>query len=493
MRPSRMRTLWLAIAAVVALTVAPSSFAAAQADPGHDGPEVTVTYRSDDSVVANPSRGFYHVADTHYTNADGAGWTAMNEATLRSWRSEGITQVLREVYLEHFGGAGGPWNLTPDVLSKVDADFATARRAGVGVILRFAYALPPDGVWPPPTPYGDAPVARTLNHIRQLGPVLRRNADVIETVQQGFIGLWGEGYYSDYFSNPTDPSVVTDANWVDRARVLHALLRELPKSVTVQERTMYMKQRIFDVPTGTAGALTPTQGFSGSDLSRVGFHNDCFLASPDDYGTFLSDPLSLDEDYLAADSQYVPVGGETCNVNPPKSEWPSAHLLMERFHYSYLNTEYNQDVLNTWGSGYQEASKRLGYRFTLVQGTFSQQVSPGGQLHVDLTVQNSGFATPYQNRPVQLVLVGDHDTYRVSLPTDPRRWTPGQDTHVRTDLALPNWVLPGTYRLALALPSASPSLEHRVDYAIRTANIGTWNAAEGWNNLGVTILVRDPS
>jgi len=146
----------------VALTVAPSSFAAAQADPGHDGPEVTVTYRSDDSVVANPSRGFYHVADTHYTNADGAGWTAMNEATLRSWRSEGITQVLREVYLEHFGGAGGPWNLTPDVLSKVDADFATARRAGVGVILRFAYALPPDGVWPPPTPYGDAPVARTL-------------------------------------------------------------------------------------------------------------------------------------------------------------------------------------------------------------------------------------------------------------------------------------------------------------------------------------------
>ena len=57
---------------------------------------------------------------------------------------------------------------------------------------------------------------------------------------------------------------------------------------------------------------------------RIGFHNDCFLASDDDFGTFLSNPLSLDEDYLAADSQYVPVGGETCAVNPPKSEWPSA-------------------------------------------------------------------------------------------------------------------------------------------------------------------------
>jgi hypothetical protein len=488
-----MRTLVVTSVAVAALTAAPTSIALAHAGPGHDSPRLTVSYRADDSLLANPSRGFYHVADTHYTDAEGAGWTPMNGATLRSWRSEGVTQVLREVYLEHFGGADGAWNLTPDLLSKIDADFATARSAGVGVILRFAYALPPDGVWPPPTPYGDAPVARTLNHIRQLGPVLRSNADVIETVQQGFIGLWGEGYYSDYFSDPADPSTVTTENWADRGRVLQVLLGELPKSVTVQERTMYMKQRILDVPTGTDGALTPAQAFSGSDLSRVGFHNDCFLASPDDYGTFLSDPLRLDEDYLAGDSRYVPVGGETCNVNPPKSEWPSAALLMEQFHYSYLNTEYNQDVLSSWGSGYQEAAKRLGYRFTLVRGAFSQQVGADRRLHVDLTVHNSGFASPYQKRPVELVLVGDRHTYRLSLSADPRRWEPGQDTHVRTSLVLPERVLPGTYRLALALPSASESLAHRADYAIRTANVGTWDAANGWNSLGVTVRVGDRS
>jgi hypothetical protein len=494
MRPHQMRTLLVTAVAVAALTAAPTTTAIAQAGPGQHSTNVKVTYRADDSVLANPSRGFYHVADTHYTDAEGAGWTPMDRATLRSWRSEGITQVLREVYLEHFGGADGAWNLTPDLLRKIDADFAAARSAGVGVIVRFAYTLPPDGVWPPPTPYGDAPVARTLHHIGQLGPVLRRNADVIETVQQGFIGLWGEGYYSDYFSDPADPSVVTDQNWVDRGRVLHALLRELPKSVTVQERTMYMKQRIFGVPTGAGGALTPAQAFSGSDLSRVGFHNDCFLASPDDYGTFLSDPLSLDEDYLAADSRYVPVGGETCNVNPPKSEWPSARLLMEQFHYSYLNTEYNQDVLSTWGpAGYEEASNRLGYRFTLLRGAFSRQVVAGHRLHVDLTIRNSGFASPYQERPVQLVLVGDHHTYRLALPADPRRWTPAHDTRIRTDVAVPDWVQPGTYRLALALPSASASLAHRADYAIRTGNVGTWNAAKGWNSLGTTIQVRDGS
>ena len=482
-------TVAIAAMAVGAATLTPSALSA-QPQPDHGPSQVSVTYTADHSVIANPARGFYHVADTHYLDATGAGWTPMDTAELRSWRAEGITQVLREVYLENFGGADGAYNLTPDLLRRIDADFATARRAGVSVILRFAYTLPPDGVWPPPTPYGDAPVTRTLHHIRQLGPVLRRNADVIETVQQGFIGLWGEGYYSDYFSDPADPSIVTDQNWADRARVLRTLLDQLPKSVTVQERTMYMKQRIFGVPTGAAGALTPAQAFSGSDLSRVGFHNDCFLASPDDFGTFLSDPLSLDEKYLALDSRYVPVGGETCNVNPPKSEWPSARSLMERFHYSYLNTEYNEDVLDSWGAGYEEAAKRLGYRFTLLRGTFSKQVVAGRQLHVDLTVQNNGFATPYQKRPVELVLVGTKHTYRLALDTDPRRWTAGRATEVHADVVLPKGVPSGSYQLALALPNAAPSLRRRVDYAIRLADIGTWNAAKGWNDLGATVDVR---
>jgi hypothetical protein len=244
------------------------------------------------------------------------------------------------------------------------------------------------------------------------------------------------------------------------------------------------------VPTGTAGALTPQQGFSGSDLSRVAHHNDCFLASADDFGTFLSDPLSLDEDYLAADSRYVPVGGETCAVNPPKSEWPSAEALMQRFHYSFLNTEYNQDVLNSWGAaGYTEASKRLGYRFTLTDGTFSNQTTVGGRISVRLGIRNDGFTTPFQARPAQLVLTDGKHTYRLALPTDPRRWSAGTTTTVQTQLRLPERIRPGAYHLALALPAAPKSLAGDPDYAIRTANTGTWDAGDGWNDLGATVQV----
>lgn len=67
-----------------------------------------------------------------------------------------------------------------------------------------------------------------VHHIAQLAPVLKKNADVIATVQEGFIGLWGEGYYSDYFStpNPDEPGamLITEQNWTDRATVLKALL-----------------------------------------------------------------------------------------------------------------------------------------------------------------------------------------------------------------------------------------------------------------------------
>lgn len=479
-----MRLPALAMAAVLALLPATTA-------RGDDQPTTTtVTYNADDGIVANPARGFYHFAETHFRDAAGTGWVPLDELTMRSWRGEGITQVFWIVYLDRFGGADGRWNLSSGLLNRLNTDFATARRAGVSVILRFAYAKPPDGVWPPPTPYGDAPVARTVHHIQQLSPVLRQNADVIATVQKGFIGLWGEGYYTDYFSDPNDPSVVTDADWAKRARVLHALLDALPKSVAVEVRTPYMKQRIFDVPTGTVGALTEDQAFSGSDLSRVGHHNDCFLASADDFGTFLSDPISLDEDYLGAEGRFVPVGGETCTVNPPKSEWPSARSLMERFHFSYLNADYNQDVLDSWGdSGYAETRNRLGYRFTLVSGTFSTRARAGDHVDIALDVRNDGFATPYQQRPVQLVLTNGHRTYRLPIPTDPRRWTAGTTTRISAEVPLPQRIAVGRYQLALAFPSPWASIAADANYAIRTANVGTWNAMHGWNNLGATVRV----
>ncbi len=464
----------------------------AQAAMAHDDPTTTRTYAPSDEVIANQERGFYHHAETHY-RADGTGYVPLDLTTLRNFRTqEKITQILRLFYLEKFA--------KQDVIDKhyldlMQADFRTARAAGVKMIVRFAYALPGDG-WPPPTPYGDAPVARVVKQIQQLTPILRQNADVIAVVQSGFVGLWGEGYYTDYFSDPQDPSQVSDQNWADRKAVITALLKALPADKMIQVRTPYMKQRMFGVPTGTAGALTAEQAYNGSPLARIGHHNDCFLASPDDFGTYLSDPIELDKDFVAQDTNYVPEGGETCAVNPPRSEWPSASAEMARLHFSFLNIEYHPDVLASWGDNITIAKQKLGYRFALTQGTFTDQAHPRGNVRVNLQIRNDGWAAPYNPRQVQVIFQNDKNTYKVNVPADPRRWGAGTTTNLNWTVPAPP--VPGKYKLLLniadpklqsqtRLPGSSES--YNAVYAVRLANTGTWQSSTGFNDLGQTVTV----
>ncbi|MGH3490974.1 MAG: DUF4874 domain-containing protein, partial [Actinopolymorphaceae bacterium] len=177
--------------ALAGASIAPAATAAQESADNR----VVRTYEPSDTDIANPERGFYHHTETHY-RADGSGYEPLDGAELAEWRKdEQITQILRVVYLEKFATVD---RLDRTWLDLLRADFATARDAGVKVIVRFAYAQPKDE-WPYQPPYGDAPKARVLKHIAQLTPVLRANADVIATVQSGFVGLWGEGYYTDHF------------------------------------------------------------------------------------------------------------------------------------------------------------------------------------------------------------------------------------------------------------------------------------------------------
>ncbi|QNE21304.1 DUF4832 domain-containing protein [Kribbella qitaiheensis] len=459
-----------------------------------NGLRTTRTYTASTDVIANQERGFYHHTETHYF-ADGSGYTPLDATTLRNFRTqEDITQILRVFYLEKFAGQDMIDNA---YLDKVRADFRTIRAAGVKAIVRFAYALPGDG-WPPPTPYGDAPLSRVLKHIDQLKPILRENSDVIAVVQEGFIGLWGEGYYTDYFSDPADPSIVTDQNWADRKAVTDALLRALPRDRMIQVRTPYMKQRTYGVPTGAAGGLDAAHAYDGSPVARIGHHNDCFLASPDDFGTYLSDPIELDKDFVAQDSNYLPQGGETCAVNSPRSDWPSASEEMARMHFSFLNTDYNHDVLDTWGDEINTVKKELGYRFSLVKGTFSDKARPRGTVSVNLDIRNSGWAAPYNPREVELIFQGAKHSYSVKVPADPRRWAPGTTTTLALQVRAP--AVPGRYRLLLNVADASPRLRstrlmpgstetYNSAYAVRLANTGTWQPKTGYNDLGQTVTV----
>ncbi|MEV6342677.1 DUF4832 domain-containing protein [Actinoplanes sp. NPDC051851] len=404
----------------------------------------TKTYAASTAVIANPGRGFFTYTETHLTT-EGTGWDALDAGTIAEG---GHTLVYRIFYLEKYATAD---TITADDLALIRADFATARAAGVKLVVRFAYTS---------TDSADAPVARVLKHIAQLGPILTANADIVTALQAGLVGRWGEWYYTDNFT-ATDQS--------DRKKVLAALLAATPSSMWIQVRTPAIKRDLV----------------AAAAQSRVGIHDDCFLAGTDDYGTF---PESADFTWMAAQSASMLVGGETCDPSD-RSGWSNASKEMAAYHWTYLNPSFNTEVLDSWGTaGLTEASRRLGYRLRLTTAILPTRAKPGAKVTLRLTLTNDGYAAPTANRPVRVILTAAGRTRTVTIPADVRTWTPGKKVSLAVTFKAP--ATKGGYTLQLALPDPSSTLASKPAYAIQLANKGTWNAVTGRNNLGATLTVK---
>ncbi|MDA1192689.1 MAG: DUF4832 domain-containing protein, partial [Candidatus Poribacteria bacterium] len=269
------------------------------------------------------------------------------------------------------------------------------------------------------------------------------------------------------------------------ADVVNALLDALPGDRFVQMRTPNYKRLVV----GSATPISAEEAFGESKSARLGHHNDCFLATENDMGTYSG---NRDRVYLEQDSQFAPVGGETCRPFPPHSDCENALREMSLYHWSYLNWDYHKDVLNSWrGECMDEVQRRLGYRFELVSGEFSEEVEVGGDLEVALTVQNVGFAAPYNPRDAEIVLRGTTTGVEraFALDVDPRRWLAGASHTLTHRIALGD-VPSGDYELFLNLPDPKPTLRSNPDYAIRLANQGVWDSETGYNRLLSTVRVR---
>ena len=421
----------------------------------------SVSYVADSTTIfPNPDRGFYTTSTS----------CTFDLASLKNYRSQNISLVLCEVNLASFVNA----NISAATLTNFNNAMGLVRQAGMKAIVRFGYSWS-DGARPQ-----DTSKAWMLTHIAQLKPFLQSNGDVISTMQAGFIGIWGEWYYTDYFGNN---GVISAAQWKDRQDVLEAVLNALPASRTVQVRTPAIKQRLYG-----STPLAANEAFANTFKARLGHHNDCFLASSDDFGTYTN--VSADKAYLGKDALFTPQGGETCAVSN-WSGWVNAEKDMRSLHYSYLNKDYNTLVLNSWGSNIDLAKRNLGYRLTLTQGSYSTSAASGGSLALNFSIRNDGYAAPYNQRRVELILrnTSTGSRYPFSLNVDPRRWTPGSTSVVSQNVSLTG-VPAGSYALWLNLPDAAPALAARPDYSIRLANGGgIWDAATGYHNLNHTVSV----
>ncbi|MFN8411340.1 MAG: DUF4832 domain-containing protein [Anaerolineales bacterium] len=415
---------------------------------------VTHTYITTEASILNPERGFF----TPYELPGTAGFSPV--------RATGNTLVHLNIRLDDWREADIP----QDILDGLQVNFDDIRDAGVKAIIRFAYN---QGPYPDSEP--DASKAQILRHIEQLTPLLQNNSDVIAWVEAGFIGAWGEWHTSTHGLD----------NIQDKREILNALLAAIPNRY-VQVRYPANIIEMYPNPDDAANA-------------RVAHHNDCFLSSNTDVGTYERGgtiTIERDQKYLAELTRFTPISGETCAPNPPRSECASAIQEMELLHFSAINEAYHKGILRSWEEGgcLEEISNRMGYRLSLTSADFNEQVRPGGMLSLVVDLQNSGFASIINQRDVYVVLVGENipTPYKVKLDIDPRRWEPGNSA-LTVKLHIPSTAQEGEYQLALWLPDQAETLQNNPLYAIQFANETVWDEVTGLNKLGNVVVTESAS
>lgn len=495
LRKTRVALVLLSlVSACAALPVSGTAPASPPAPPAAP-PEISAPaatnqrYESSAENFANPERGFYQQESPLWLRAERI---PLEAAALGELRRAGVSTLRLYLMLDAYRDAAIP----NETLEYLRSQFDAARASGLKIIPRFAYAYPQGGSYPYKEP--DASLERVLAHIAQLEGVLRDNADIISFMEMGFVGAWGEWHSSTNGLVNPDSGV----NAASR-RIVARLLEALPKSRMLALRYPPHKQQLFgDAP------LAPSEAYNGSDRSRVGAHNDCFLASDSDWGTY-SDDAKIREatkSYLATDNRYLPQGGETCNDGADAKPYIGCVNALEdlqRLRYSALNRGYLEAVYAGWQKeGCLEAVKRrLGYRFTLLETNLPEIAKPGQSVALTISLSNEGFAAPFNPRGVALVLRdANGKSLRLTLndglgaPSDrafdPRFWMPAQTVKLSATLLLPANLEPGTYQVLLHLYDPEPKLRDRPEYAVRLANTGVWEAQTGMNKLRVLEVRR---
>ena len=268
------------------------------------------------------------------------------------------------------------------------------------------------------------------------------------------------------------------------------MLRAVPDDRCIQLRTPLFKTGYI----GSTSPLSQSEAYKGTPKARLGHHNDAFLENYGDMGTYQD--TATQKPYLAQETLYVPIGGESCILDDAVAETNASYertiAEMSRLHWTFIQSGYSTVVTDMWrlNGTFDELNRRMGYRFQMVSGTYSDQVAQGGKLSVNMKIQNAGFAPLYNERHAYIVLKNGSKTYQLPLVNDPRTWLPnGVISTVNEQLTVPSSVPVGTYQLYLYLPDVYTSIADKPAYAVRFANTDIWDSSTGMNKLNATVTI----
>ena len=428
---------------------------------------IATQYEEDFSIFCNPEQGFYEYTDLNRLPED-----------IGRLREQGRTLVWGRIDLKAYRNTV----ILPEaLLVQIDEGFGIARQQGMKVIVRTSYGSKgPGGDY---RTYSDPSSDIMKGHLGQLAPIFALNVDVIALFEAGFVGPWGEWHST------------TIAKDYDLGRdMLLSILHQTPPDRMVVVRYPYLKQRIFALCSGEYAAVNASNAYSQLPVARVGHHNDCFLSSSDDVGTYNRGGGTREQEtaYLASETLHTVYGGETCSLHS-LNDCQRAQEELARLHGTYLNHAYHPEVLKKWKAQdcFDDIKRCLGARLVLQASCIKKTVSVGGPMVVEFSLENRGYAALYNPRNVQIVMTHQDQDHQLihDLALDPRRWKPGGPHVIQAVVHIPDAMAEGPYTVSLNLPDPYPSLRSDPRFSFRCANTGVWDPQTGNNTLARGVMV----
>ena len=412
----------------------------------------------------NPERGFYKYAadpaklDAYYLNSiTQQGYRLIyTPADLSQWRNQDLPQSY---------------------LNSLNDGFELMRQAGVKAVLRFAYDYEASGK--------DTNLAQVKRHIEQLKPIINRNADVIAVWQGGFIGAWGEWHSSANGLN-------SDSN---KKEIAQALLAALPANRQLNLRYPYDLIKWYGTPASAEDFA------NNSEKARIGIHNDCYLASIDDTGTYQprhDQTIEAQRMFTRQHVQYTSFGGETC-APVANARTTCSDILREgkEFRLAYLNYDYHETFIDGWTKEgcMADVQKNIGYRIELSQFQISSQANASGSLKWALKLSNQGWARPINPRNIVVRFTSSSGSSKdvVLENTNLRTLDSGASAQWEGTLTLPN-LSAGEYSISLGAPDPDARLASNTRFSLRFANADSgnvqWNLKTGFLDTGLKVNVH---
>ena len=436
------------------------------------------------TVFPNPERGWHGRRDIKgIRNEDTRDFSEI--------KAKGITLIHSYIRLDNFKEIDViPTSYLNDLQKAVDS----VRANGFKIILRPTY------VWSE-TP--SVPEARILKHIEQLNAVISKNADVINHLEVGYLGKWGEWHSGRY----TDLSSRIDGD--TRYRIIKRILDTSPESMPIAMRyPMHIREILEELPVPEGSEpLTKVQ------RDRLGHHGDCFLFNDDDRGTYARENLWFGNQTLEQQKKYAfdfitsyggnkIMGGETCS--PAIDRIADTQNDMAKLNWTEININFWENAIDLWRknllpasgndpaeSEFDRISRKLGYRLRLIDASFPMSAKAGSSFTIEANLNNDGFASLIKKRPIYLVFDNGTNRYNIELTNiDPRTWVSGSVVLSLQTVKLPLNMVSGKYKLALWLPDASANLQLRPEYSIRFANTKLWDATKGYNVLTDSLIIN---